>query len=364
VKELNVNLYAHNFLTVFRGTPLWITHDKYGIRCAIDKTGIPETTDYAYDLKTLKPVTKCSLEADAHQIRLLATHALYDCDAPTAGKGIGTVIIEADALSPEIAEWLRGILRVGGIVVQIYPAMKRSTRWQRLVRDRTILGEHLVPALRYIQVQPKKKNTKHSDDVSWDIASAGVDVYRTHKPGLLSIRTATCARPLIAWTRGQEPKANVCEISGYLRQPDQLVHLMDQIEAEDSPSSLQRMPIPPNVKYSGRWLRGKRPCFWLTRLEVSSCGEVRCCRQGQPIGKVGDSRKILSKRLVDVANAVEHRRGCAECQNRHCPRCPFPGIDDRTYCQIMSKQERALQLLDWIRLYSRLPLLLALPRVS
>ena len=33
-----------------------------GIGCTIDKTGLPETTGYSYDLKTLKPGPKCGLE--------------------------------------------------------------------------------------------------------------------------------------------------------------------------------------------------------------------------------------------------------------------------------------------------------------
>jgi len=186
----------------------------------------------------------------------------------------------------------------------------------------------------------------------------GIEIYRTHKPNLLSIKTSKGAAPLIAWARGHETKATVCDIAKYLQRPVELVHLMDRIEREDGPSPLQRIPAPPCVNYPGRWLRGKAPCSSLSRIEISGSGEVRCCRHGEPIGKVGDARASLSKRLARLKRVTERRRGCAKCSNSHCPRCPFPGVDDRTYCGIMAKQEPALRLLDWIQLYSRLPLLL------
>jgi len=364
VKELPVDFYSHNFLWVFAGTPLWTTHDTYRIACTLDHTGLPVTTEYSYDLKTLQPAPTCDLRKDAHLARLLATDALYACEAsPAAGKGTSRVIIKRGELSSETAEWLQGILSVGGTIVQVYPATNQSERWPRLCRDRDVLSEHLVPARHYIQVQPKKKTKSRSgNDESWEVACAGVDVYSTHEPELLSIRTSTGAAPLIAWAKGQETKATVCEISRYLQEPDALARLMGRIEEEGAPSFLQQMPIPPHVKYPGRWLRGEAPCRSLTRIEVDGCGDVRCCCHGEPIGKVGDRRESLSKRLAQLASAIEQRRGCAECKNMLCPRCPFPGIDDRTYCRIMTKQQQTHMFLDRMWLYSRLPLLVALQR--
>ena len=364
VKELPIDSYAHNFLWVYPGTPLWTTHDKYRIRCTIDKTGLPTTTEYAYDLQKLAPGPKSELEAEADLVRLLATDALYGCEASSvAGKGAGTVILEAGELSPETAEWLREVLTVGGIVMQAYPAMRRDERWLRLCRDRDVLREHLVPVWGHVEVQPKKrrKNKKKREDEGWKVAGT-VDIYGARDPALLTIKTAKGSAPLIAWAKGQEPKATVCEISKYLQHPDELVRLLGRIERQGTPSPLQRMAVPPQMKYPGRWLRGKAPCRSLTRLEVSACGEVRCCRQGEPIGRVGDSLTVLAKRWAHLARAVERRRGCAQCRNKHCPRCPFPGMNDRTYCQIMTRQGRAQQCLEWIRLYSQLPLLLAVQR--
>ena len=364
VKELPVDSYTHNFLRVFPGTPLWNTHDKYRIGCTVDKTGLPETTKYSYDVKSLKPSSKCALKGDAHLVRLLAADALYGCEASPTAAGISAVILEVGELSPQTAEWLRGLLTVGGLVMQVYPAIKRPG-WLSLDRDRSVLRKHLVPLRLFIQVQPKIRNRNQDrTDESWEFACAGVDTYLSHRPMQRTIRTSTGAVPLVAWAKGQEVRATVCEISKCLGYPGQLVQIMERIETRNSPSPLQRMHVPPQVKYPGRWLRGRAPCLSLTRIEVSESGEVRTCRQGEPIGIVGDSRETLARRLAKFARAVNQRRGCARCQNGHCPRCPFPGISDREYCQIMTRRGRSLRLLNWVAVYSRLPLFLARQRVS
>lgn len=361
VKELPADSYAHNFLWVFAGTPLWTTHDKYGITCSVDNTGLPTTTGYSYNVKKPAPSPTCELEHEADLSRLLSTDALYGCNATLAKtRGIGSVIINAGELSVDITEWLRGILRIGGIIVQVYP--NRNEPWPTLYRDRSCLADHLVPAQRYIQVQ--RKQLRNNGDQIWEIAGTGIDLYRTCNPALLQIRTSRSASPLITWMKGGDSKASVCEILGLLREPSELVDLMNRIERGKIPRSLQRMTIPPYLRYPGRWLRGKAPCSSITRLEISDRAEVRCCRQSEPIGQVGDSLEVMSRRLNRLIKIAEQRRGCEQCRNGHCPRCPFPGIDDEIYCQIMTKQERALQALNWIWLYSRIPLLMALQRIS
>jgi radical SAM superfamily enzyme YgiQ (UPF0313 family) len=361
VKQLPVDLYFHNFLSVYSGTRLWTTHDQYRIICTIDKTGLPETTKHAYELKSIKPGPNCELEDAAEVLRFLATDMLYGCDAPPAARGrVGAVVLEAGELAPETAVWLRDNLTVGGLVLQVYPAMQPREWWAKFDRDRGTLRDHLVPSREYIQMRPKAKT---GGDEHWELTSGRVDVYRIHKPALLSIVESADAAPLISWAQGRKTQAAVCEVAEYLRNPRELICLMDRIEAQVWPSPLQRMPVPPHVKYPGRWLRGKAPpCLSLGRVEVNDRGEVRCCRHCEPIGRVGDMSRALSKRLADLAKAAERRRGCARCRNTNCPRCPFPGIDDRTYCWIMTRQEKAQRALDWISVYSRIPLLVALER--
>jgi len=362
--DLPVDYYMHNYLWVFPGTPLWKTHDDFGIGCEINSLGLATTVDYAYDLMQLRPRAKCSLEQDAQLVRLLTADAMFGCGAFQApGQGVATAVIDSACLSESTADWLAEIVDMGGIIVQVYPALKRSERLGRLYEDRTRFAERLVPARHYIQVLPKSNQSAgNGQHERWMIACTGIDLFSTHKPELVSIDSSVDAQPIIDWAARRQVKGDLYEPLNCKDTFLDLEGLIDQAYGGRTEASLRKMPVPPGAKYPGRWLKGKTPCLKLTRLEVGSDESVRCCRQGPAIGRVGDSLEDLRRNMSAIAEEIERRRGCHGCPNSHCPRCPFPGVEDDAYCNIMSKQERSLVLMNALQLYAQLPLILEYQR--
>jgi radical SAM superfamily enzyme YgiQ (UPF0313 family) len=357
IKTLPIDRYAHNILVIFPGTPLWDTHTHYDLGCSIDEMGLPTMTRHAYDVTSLRPRPKCAQEREADLIRMLATDSICDCEAPPAAAGsINTVIIEAQELTAETAKWLHKVLAVGGIVLQFYAPMKRELREQQILRDRCMMDEHLVPARYYIQVE---RNCTRAGFDRYVIACPYVDLYRRHKRHLVSITSADRTSPMLAWLRGMPAGCELCEVSPALMRAAELTRLTHRIDAETECSPLQRMPIPPRFRYSGRWLKDADSCKSLNRLEIDSEGNVRCCRFGHPLGKVGDTKKELVRSLSELAGGTEQRRGCHRCKRAECPRCPFPGLDDKTYCGTITQCAPALRTLNGIHVYSRLPSMLA-----
>jgi anaerobic magnesium-protoporphyrin IX monomethyl ester cyclase len=353
IKTLPLDYYIHNFLWLFPGTPLWETHTDYGLGCSLTEMGLPTTTEYAYDVNGLSPRPKCMLETDARLVRVLTEDAINDCEAPSPSRGsISTVVIEAEQLTAGTAAWLQEILAVGGVVLQIYPPLKHEEREMRIYRDRCTMVEHLVPVRHYIQVERTRRNARNA---GYGIACSGVDLYRKHKPTLVSIASMDGPSPLFDWLRGTSPSCELCDVSPDLLQSAEFGRLTKRMDAEPGGSPLQRMPIPPRFRYPGRWLKGSASCKSLNRLEVDSQGNVRSCRFGDPLGEVGDSKKDFVKRFSELARAAERRRGCHRCPRGECPRCPFPGLDDRTYCSTIMRRAPALRTLNSIRMYSRLP---------
>ena len=357
VKKMPVDFYMHNFLWVFPGTPLWDTHERYGIKCMLNPMGLPMTYEYAYDITQLRPRPKCSLEQDAHTIRLMTTGAISACETDLAEPGsIGAVVLNAAELSTPTAQWIARIMGVGGILIQNYPRLKYGEEQQRLYVDRCIFSDNMIPARHHVQVIPKKSGNGTNE--RWRIACSGVDLYARHKPQLISFISSSGSTPLLDWLKGMPAPDTICEVSDYLPRPVELVRFLDELGEQDIGPFLRNMPIPPDFKYPGRWLPGKAPCMELTRIEVDSQGLVRCCPHSKPLGKVGDTKESLVQRLGELVRQVEKRRGCSACPNLHCPRCPFPGVDDQIYCSIMTNQAPVLRMLNWIHLYARLPLLL------
>jgi len=355
VKELEPDVYIHNFLQVFAGTPLATTHDRHGISCALDASGLPETSSLAYDVESVRPGSNCDLRYDVEFAKLLAADALNGCSGISVpAGGVGTVVLEDYELSTETARWLQTILSIGGHVARIYREKARPEDSEKLRADRKKMRE--VPVNCYIQIFPRngKSGTKR-----WEVGNRAAEVYRQHQPSILSFYTSEESAPLRDWSEGREVKASVCDICELARTPEEFKVVLNRIEALDTDKRLERMPAPPLIKYPGRWLRGKCPCLSLTRIEVSPNGQVRCCKQGRWIGQVGDSLKTMSERLTSLVKEAEERRACAKCPNEDCPRCPFPGVDDRTYCEFMAQKETMQNRLTQIWLYSRIPILVA-----
>jgi anaerobic magnesium-protoporphyrin IX monomethyl ester cyclase len=361
VRSLPVDYYMHNFLWVFPGTPLWETSGRYGIHCQINSMGLGATTEYAYDLAKIRPRPRCSLEHDAKLVRVLAADSLYSCGAPGADSEAGTsvAVVRGPELKPAVADWLGGILDIGSILLQVYEPLKRREENYRLYCDRTVVTESLFPARHHIQMVPRAGT---NGDRRWMLSCSGSDLYCSHKPFLLSIRTCDSPAPFLDWMEGRPVECSMCDVSGCLRSPRELARFAKNGGNKDLGARIRQMPPPPSMHYPGRWLRGKAPCLSLSRIEVDATDQVRCCSQGEPIGSVGDSRGALVARLASLAEEAERRRGCAECPVTDCPRCPFPGMTERQYCGLRKRRARELGVLDWVHAYSRVPSLLALQR--
>jgi hypothetical protein len=358
VDTLPVDFYAHNFLWIFPGTPLWETHDYYGIRCSINTEGLAVTTEHAYDTAKLRPGPKCSLEHHCRLVQLNAADTIFACRSLYSERsGISAAVVNADELSSRTAKWLAGILIIGGIVVQVYPRLKRAVQSVRLDCDRLMLDKWFVPARYYIQMLQK---ASRFGDVRWMAVCSGSDLYCSHKPNLLSVRSTDGPIQYLNWLNGIPTQQTLCDVSGYLSHPNELRQFLKQKDESEIGAYLRRMPIPPGLKYPGRWLRGTAPCLSLTRIEIDGEERIRCCSHGEPIGRVGDTKEALVQRLADLTGDAERRRGCDKCLNFHCSRCPFPGVVEETYCGIMTKQAQPLGFLNWAYLYSRVPSILAI----
>jgi hypothetical protein len=220
----------HNLLWAFPGTPLWDTHTRYGIDCSIDEIGLPVTTGYPYNVNKLRPRPKCALENDADLIRMLAADAIYDCEVSSAaGNNVSTVVVEAEELRAETAKWLQKVLAVGGMVLQIYHVPNREQREAQIYRDRSMMAEHLVPTRHYIQMG--RERTRAGND-RYVIACSGVDMYREHKPRLVSITSTDGPSPMFAWLRGVPTQCELCEVSMSLLRSTELARLTNRIDAD------------------------------------------------------------------------------------------------------------------------------------
>jgi hypothetical protein len=210
-----------------------------------------------------------------------------------------------------------------------------------------------VPVHYYTQLLPGKHKSENIEQ--WCFICSGVEIFEKHKPHLVTIWCANDSAPFLEWLKGNAASESLCEITDCLIGYDEFNDILNDCEEPDFSLFMRNKPIPPDFKYPGRWLFGKAPCLKMTRIEVDEQGMVYCCRFSPPIGKTGDTRERLQERLRNLFTETEERRGCNSCQSINCPRCPFPGVDDQTYCRVHKYHENKLNLINRIRVYARLP---------
>lgn len=357
VHTLPINYYMHNFLWLFPGTPLWDSSASYGLGCEVNKLGVSGATRYAYDVGSLRPQPHSTLEHEAAFVRLLAADAIFSCaTSPAVGPGTTALVLDEAEVTTATAAWARSVLDIGGLLMQVLPPLGDDLLKQQLERDRLLIEEELVPARHHVHLLPRRSRSMAEQ---WLFTCSGVEVLGAHKPRLLTLSVRRGPEPLLDWLKGKDGTADLGELNGYLSHPTEIYRFLREVKEEDLLESIRRMPVPPDFKYVGRWLKGPTPCHNLSRLEVDSSGCVRCCRHGDPIGRVGDSRKKLVRNMSTAIRGATVRRGCNSCPAVQCPRCPFPGITDQNYCSTMRSQGRALEFLGVLHLCSRFPVLLA-----
>ncbi len=240
--------------------------------------------------------------------------------------------------------------------MQILPPLREDLVKQRLEHDRCLIAEELVPARYHVHVIPRRSRSMAE---RWLLSCSEVEVFGSHKPHLLTLSVRSGPEPLQDWLKGEDGTEDLFELNGYLSHSTEITRFLRRVKEGNLLETIRRMPVPPDFKYAGRWLKGATPCRNLTRLEVDSSGCVRCCRHGEPIGLVGDSRQKLIRHMTAAIRRAEASRGCESCSMDHCPRCPFPGLPDDGYCSIIKSQVRALEFLSVLHVCSRFPVLLA-----
>ncbi|HTY58452.1 MAG TPA: hypothetical protein VMF59_06520, partial [Bacteroidota bacterium] len=357
VRRLPAHYYLHNVLWLFPGTPLWDSGSRFGIERTLDLLGLPVTTNWAYNPLSLRPGRGSSQEKDARVARLLAADAVYSCaTGDGAGHGTSAVILDGAELTRESASWIRTVLDVGGLLLHVLPLREGRTAEELIRRDRKVAAEALLPVRHHFHLQ-REGSTAAAE--RWLVACAAGDLMRIHKPRVVTLHAAYDAAPLRDWLIGKDTDADSCEVSEYLTHPAEINAFLRRAGRGNVLEAVRHRPVPPAIRYAGRWLKGTTPCRALSRLEVDGAGCVRSCRHGGQIGVVGDTRRTLHRAIFDAIASAEARRGCRKCSLPQCPRCPFPGVPEREYCATMHSRARAIEFLGVLHVCSRIPLLLA-----
>src|SRR5664280_67054 len=122
-KNKNIDMYAHNYLSIYKGTPLFTNYNKYGyVINYYNDNPIFQKITYPVDVIHKVPVLpKSNLHAireylDKSTLRMLSlTYSDKKADA-----GFANILLFSDHMTGNFVKWLKKILIINGTVIQIY----------------------------------------------------------------------------------------------------------------------------------------------------------------------------------------------------------------------------------------------------
>lgn len=121
VQELKVSFYAHNILNVMPGTPLFVNRKAYGLDCGRDPELLLWSTHHAYEPSAVPALRHSTVHLWKWQEAELLSDAICGRPRVPASEVAApwAVVIDGHAPNRVLADWLRNVLAVNGLIVII-----------------------------------------------------------------------------------------------------------------------------------------------------------------------------------------------------------------------------------------------------
>jgi radical SAM superfamily enzyme YgiQ (UPF0313 family) len=335
-QNADIEFYTHNFLTVYKGTPLEATYPRYGYKVEyFDNNPIFSRTIYPNEIVkkvNISPKSQIHKAQKTNNINALKVLSLVPENSYDNG-WFKNIILLSDMADRNFIEWLRKILAINGTIFQIYS-------------DKDALLNHSM------------KN--YEKFIKYLSPSLNIQNYCLDKENALSkLKSYSSARMNLG---NKEYGISICDfnfIRSNLNNPETnfIMTLCRESDADDAISAYEHFCGLRNEKNLFGYLINKKPypyfanlCKWTKNLSnckkrntllVNDKSEIRLCWFGREIGKVGQSYTEIIQNIELYLNETTERRGCESCTAKdNCCRCltPFP-VSDAEYCTMRKSND-------------------------
>lgn len=324
----NIDQYAHNFLKIFRGTPIYSNYEKYGYKIRyINGNPIFLKMNYPVDVIRkvyISPKSHLHSKKKENDKSTLSILSLSVKDIKSAG--FTSIILQSDHVSEKLVNWLKDVLSINGIIIQIYSGEKPMKRLSD--RNYEKLTRYSSPSLNI-----RNYFLKEIKDASLLLSSESVLLKSCEEDDNIKICSFEYFR-----SRLDEPEANFlktfCRETDYNDSVSACSFLRDTGMEKDPLTFLTRKKILPNFASLCKWTRENANCVNRSTLIINDRSEVRFCWQGNVSGLVGQPYRELISSLESEMNNAKTRRKCDMCKEEsNCVKCPFPfPLPEMEYC--------------------------------
>jgi len=336
VEKLDLDFYMHNPLIIFPGTPIHAHHARYGYRVACSPGSM--TTHHPFNVLREVPLGRKAdrLAGSIRDNHLVSIALSLSPFRNGTSRGFEGLIFVRDVLRREDVDWLKDVLVIDGLVVQIYSCRDAAETWRRQNTD--LIKTTLKPTKRWFSYVPDRSEFGREVLRLLRDFTTVVDVDRA-----LSLSFVPTSK-MDADPREYgvaSPSLMVCV--DRTREDGLALHrFLSELTGSESrsptPTAFRRGPMP-RFSTLCRWTRDAGNCRSMRWAIVDASNGVRLCWSALPLGSVGESFARLRARHRSRTARLRARRRCSTCPVREsCITCaatsPFPGDE---YCRIRRK---------------------------
>jgi radical SAM superfamily enzyme YgiQ (UPF0313 family) len=325
----SIDHYAHNFLGIFKGTPLFANYKKYGYKIRYINNN-PIYPKVIYPVDVVRDVN-ISPKSNLHQLKkqndknTLAILSL-NSEKNKTGNGFRNVVLQSDYVNINFVNWLKNILTINGTIIHIYSNKESLSRLAG--RNQKIFIKYFSPSLNI-----RNYYLKETTNGLLLLSSQSLLLKSENESENIKI----CD---FEYVRSNLNNSDVNFMRTLCREADckdssSAFSFLCKINREKNPFSyLTNMKALPYFANLCKWTRDLSNCENRNTLIINDKSEIRLCWYGNSLGTVGQSFNEIINRFEKEKYEISGRRKCSQCKvNDKCIKCssPFP-LQETAYC--------------------------------
>ncbi len=335
VKELDIDFYQHNHFHIYRGTPIFQNHQKYGYKVIPigKKNRIFTHTNHPFDVTKIKMAPKSTME---NKWKSVCYKNLKILSLSPKRKNMkpyfDNAIIYSDTIKKSLVKWLQENLAINGNIIHIYSNRKKYVRHHE--KNTKILYDEFSPTMYY-----ERYYRENSKGIS--ILTSGRPLFSSEQRGL-PIKLINTKLGLLEYENGHNNIKNLICVDYTTTDTCAIYNLLVEISKSEEPFKklLNSRPLPYFQKIC-RWTSKQANCKKLDTIIIGEYDSIRICWHSDPIGKVGTSFLDIMRNLQCLHKEKAERRNCDDCiKNKTCIKCLFPyPLSPEKYCDFIRKHD-------------------------
>ncbi|MFW9865134.1 MAG: B12-binding domain-containing radical SAM protein [Candidatus Thorarchaeota archaeon] len=335
IKKLDIDIYTHNIFHIFKGTPIYEYHKKYGyeINSIGGKNKIFLVNNHPFDVYRIHLAPKCSKIQNSKVIDYDTLKILSLNPKRNDKKSyFNNVIINSDMIKPSLVKWIQQNLAINGVIIQLYSDKKNYQRFYE--KNEITLFNEFSPTKFYQCYYPEILD-------GGSVLKSGRKFLYNEEIGI-PIELKNTYSALTQYREGHAKMIySLCEENSE-NDSEALFKFLGEIsKSEDSTDYLMERPPLPRFQTLCRWTNNRANCRTLETAIIGQDDLIRICWYSDPIGTIGDPFSDIIRTLQYLKIDLEINRNCAACKvEENCMKClyPFP-LSSIKYCHLKNSYD-------------------------